>query len=95
MSHLHSRTIYVCNVKIKLIVTKRPTQPSCVESFTPAANESYIEKKAVHHYTQDHQTPAPGNLLRRRDITRENTEPRITHRPENHGKGNKGPPRTH
>jgi len=64
-----------------------------VEAFTPAGSESYIKTKAVHHYTQNQQPPAPENLLRRRERTREKTEPRNTHPPENHGKGNKEPPR--
>jgi len=66
-----------------------------VEAFTPAGSENYIETKAVHQYTKYKQPPVPENLLRRRERTRENTEPRNTHPPENHGKGNKGPPRAH
>jgi len=64
---------------------------SCVEAFTPAGSESCIETKAIQHYTQDRQPPAPENLLRGRERTHENTEPRNIHPPDNHGKGNKGP----
>jgi len=69
-------------------------QATTVEAFTPAGSESYIETKAFHHYTQDQQPPAPENLLRHRERTHENTEPRNTHPLENHGKGNKGPTRS-
>jgi len=38
------------------------TQPSFVEAFTTERSESDTQTKAVRHYTQDQQPPAPENL---------------------------------
>jgi len=35
-----------------------------VEAFTSARSESYIETKAVRHYTQDQQPPAPEKSIK-------------------------------